>query len=219
MIRFRTTHQRLLFFLFTLLAIVVVDGFFTGLVYDTIFSFAYCLILVQGPYIIYRRRWHWLVFSMLIFSSWGFQLLAKLLASSSLGILSSINWTIFNGYVAWLMLRYTLRTERVGRDHLLVVVITYILIGLTYACAYTTLEYLDPQSFNIDFATAISEVEIWQQLLYFSYMTLGSVGYGDILPQTHFSRMLAISEAIAGIMFMAIFVARMVSLYAAERDR
>jgi len=47
-----------------------------------------------------------------------------------------------------------------------------------------------------------------------SFITLTSVGYGDIVPLGEFARSLAILEAITGVMFQAIFMARLVGLYA-----
>ena len=50
-------------------------------------------------------------------------------------------------------------------------------------------------------------------LMYFSFVTLCSLGYGDILPVTPAARMLATAEAIVGQFYLAIFVARLISLY------
>ncbi|MFN7640774.1 MAG: potassium channel family protein, partial [bacterium] len=150
---------------------------------------------------------------------WGLNQWARASDEHLVRIISGINWTLFNGYITWLMHRYTRRTERVELDHILVVVITYILIGLTYSSAYVNLLFIDPTSFNIDPALLQSEKEAWQVLLYYSFMTLTTVGYGDITPHTHLARMLASSEAIMGVMFIAIFVARMISMYVGDRSR
>lgn len=48
---------------------------------------------------------------------------------------------------------------------------------------------------------------------YFSFITLSTVGYGDITPASNVARMLAAAEAITGTLFVAVFIARLVALY------
>jgi voltage-gated potassium channel Kch len=54
--------------------------------------------------------------------------------------------------------------------------------------------------------------------IYFSFVTLSTLGYGDILPRSDVARGLAIVEGIGGQLFLAVLVARLVSLYAAGRE-
>jgi Na+/H+-dicarboxylate symporter len=56
--------------------------------------------------------------------------------------------------------------------------------------------------------------ELGFDLVYFSFVTLTTMGYGDILPATRISRMLAATEAVIGQIYLAVLVARLVSLYA-----
>ncbi len=53
--------------------------------------------------------------------------------------------------------------------------------------------------------------------LYFSFVTLGTVGYGDIVPVSQVARMLAFTEAVTGLFYMAMIVARLVALYSSEK--
>ena len=59
----------------------------------------------------------------------------------------------------------------------------------------------------------------WQQLVYFSYTTLTSSGYGDILPVSWWARSLANLEMIAGILFITIVMSRLVSLYSENKPQ
>jgi hypothetical protein len=52
--------------------------------------------------------------------------------------------------------------------------------------------------------------------MYFSFVTLSTIGYGDIIPVNHVARMLAIIEATSGLLYMAMLVARLVALYSRE---
>jgi hypothetical protein len=58
------------------------------------------------------------------------------------------------------------------------------------------------------------------ELLYFSFVTLTTLGFGDIVPAREMSRMFAVTEAIVGQLYLTIFVARLVALYVGRaRDR
>jgi voltage-gated potassium channel Kch len=76
---------------------------------------------------------------------------------------------------------------------------------------YWVVEQIGPGSF-----TAAAEFTR-MSALYFSFVTLATLGYGDIVPHSDVARGLAIVEAVGGQLFLAVLVARLVSLYARER--
>ena len=83
----------------------------------------------------------------------------------------------------------------------------YLLLGLAYAHTYELIEYLSPGAFT-GAVTASSRFSSW---MYFSFVTLASLGYGDIAPVHPVARSLAVSEAITGQLYLAILIARLVS--------
>ena len=58
----------------------------------------------------------------------------------------------------------------------------------------------------------------WQQLIYYSYATLTTMGYGDVLPVSWWARSFASAEAVIGVLYLAILMARLVGLYAQRID-
>lgn len=86
----------------------------------------------------------------------------------------------------------------------------YMLLGLIWAVIYLLLLAMDP--------TAFSGIETanWQQsfsrVAYYSFVTLTTLGYGDILPTNHLSEFFVYLEAIIGVFYMAIIVASLISL-------
>lgn len=90
----------------------------------------------------------------------------------------------------------------------------YIHIGMVFAFVYQIIEALIPQSFyNPYMAMAGGEVgHFLGYLLYYSYVTLGTVGYGDIIPVTPEARYFSVIETITGQLYLAIVVARLVGL-------
>jgi Ion channel len=84
----------------------------------------------------------------------------------------------------------------------------YLLLGLGWAHAYAIFNRHDPNSFVMT-DSAPTTVGAWT---YFSFITLTTVGYGDIIPKAPVARMLAMGEALTGQLYLAVLVARLVAL-------
>ena len=86
----------------------------------------------------------------------------------------------------------------------------YILLGLIWAVIYLILLVMDPSAFSG------VEAANWQQnfsrVAYYSFVTLTTLGYGDILPTNHIAEFFVYLEAIIGVFYMAIIVSSLISL-------
>lgn len=88
----------------------------------------------------------------------------------------------------------------------------YILFGLAWALLYRFLEYTIPGSFQLN----IGLTPDLGDFIYYSFVTLTTLGYGDIVPISCQARSLAILEAISGLLTLSLIVARLISLNAAK---
>ena len=86
----------------------------------------------------------------------------------------------------------------------------YLLIGVTWTLTYIVLDTIDPSAFE---ALTPTVEKGWTEFLYFSFATLTTLGYGDISPDAPFVRIWAVMEAVTGVLYIAVLVARLVSLY------
>ncbi len=111
------------------------------------------------------------------------------------------------------LIRFILRSPRVNSDVLCAGLSMYLLIGMTWALAYRLAEIMAPGSFIFSGTPAAQNHMTGFTTFYFSFITLTTVGYGDIAPATNITRMLASAEAITGTLFVAVFIARLVALY------
>jgi hypothetical protein len=90
-------------------------------------------------------------------------------------------------------------------------VCAYLLVGMAWASAFGLVEQIHPGSFH--FVTAPTNLdELTSKLIYFSFATLSTVGFGDVLPVFPFARSLAIAEAIVGQLFPAILIGALVAM-------
>lgn len=108
--------------------------------------------------------------------------------------------------------RYILAAKVIMTDVLLSATSLYIVIGSAFAALLALVEWLAPGSFVASSGTPIS----WQQMLYFSYVTLTTVGYGDITPVGFYAQSIASFEAISGTLYTVILLSRLVGLHASR---
>jgi len=106
--------------------------------------------------------------------------------------------------------RRVLAAERVDADVVCGGVAVYLMIGVIWAVSYVVMEASAPGSFA---SLQTDNTRVWNQFLYFSLTTLTTLGYGDIHPATPVAGVWSTLEAVTGVLYLAVFVARLVSLY------
>ena len=95
-------------------------------------------------------------------------------------------------------------------------VANYLLLGLLWTMAYTVVSDVTPGAFVVSAGPAVGEQITGFNAMYFSFVTLSTVGYGDIAPVSPAARILAMAEAVVGAFYMALLISRLVAVYSAE---
>ena len=93
----------------------------------------------------------------------------------------------------------------------------YLLLGVTWSGFYTLVEYYAPGSFFMPPAYNPDGVVNPDEFLYFSFVTLTTLGYGDMVPVSDKARSLAFTEAVSGVLFMAVLIARFIGIHISQR--
>lgn len=119
----------------------------------------------------------------------------------------------FVAFVIVCLLGFILRAAWVNAEVLCSAVAAYLLLALLWAFAYTLVARLVPDSFEFTAKADAHRSMARFEALYFSFVTLTTVGYGGILPVSNAARMLAALEAVTGVLYVAVLIARLVSLY------
>jgi len=107
---------------------------------------------------------------------------------------------------------------RITRDTLYQAVSVYLLLGLVGAMAYALLEVVNPGSFHFGDNTIASDARL-DRFLGFSFTTLTTLGYGNISPATPKADALATFQAVAGQIYIAVVIARLVAIEIGQRSR
>jgi hypothetical protein len=109
----------------------------------------------------------------------------------------------------WVLWQRVFARGRVTANRLMGAVTVYILLGVLWNQIYDLLEAVHPGSFN--FGPDFSGISIDSSLMYFSFITLTTVGYGDATPAMPFAHSMAVLEALVGQLYLAILIGRLVS--------
>jgi voltage-gated potassium channel len=117
-------------------------------------------------------------------------------------------------YVLILLLRRIFRSRVVTKETLFLAMSAYMLLGIVWTIVYIFLELLQPGSFN--FPASSDPTTFWAELYYFSFVTMTTLGYGDVTPISPMARSMAILQALCGVMFLGILVARLLGKYQAD---
>lgn len=119
----------------------------------------------------------------------------------------------FEGCMIFIILKYVFHTEHISWNIISAVLIGYLLLALLWANMYFLLEVLYPDSFTVSHEIIQSDISIFR---YYSFVTITTLGFGDISPVSSQARSLTTLEALIGQMYMAVLVARLVGIHTAQ---
>jgi voltage-gated potassium channel len=164
-----------------------------------------------------RKRFGGLALGIILLSA-GIILLSVVDLSVRIPHLASLGdamMVVFSGLVVWRAYTSVMRRQRPVGDRIVGAICVYLLIGLAWAKIYESLDDIVPGSFRFPADTAWATPGLLRYT-YFSFITLGTLGYGDVTPVTALAGTLAWMEAITGQLYLAITVARLVALSIAD---
>lgn len=130
---------------------------------------------------------------------------------------------VFFGYLIWNILRDIMGTSRTTSERIFGALCAYILIGVMFALLYAHLEFRDPgaAAFTVSntavIESAATEAGLLPLFIYYSFVTLTTLGYGDITPVSEAARTLAWMEALLGQLYLAVMVAGFVAAHMTAR--
>lgn len=172
------------------------------------------LVVAAGASKLGRRiRWPLLINWVVAFGSFLVAYLVLPPATAQTGfIVCSILYTIFCFGCTVAVLAFVAENRKgVTLDSLLASVAAYVLLAISFSCVFSLLVMLDPQSFHPP--TLVNHqhpAQVYLTMIYFSLITLTTVGYGYISPMSGFAQMSAGMEALIGQLYLAILVAYLV---------
>jgi voltage-gated potassium channel len=208
-----------LLLLFLLAPFVVTYRF--GVVFLNIIG---AVVLLAGTYAVSERKRLFAVTLLLAILSIVLSALVPVLPSEWLLAASHLCLIAVIGLFSISILGYVLRGGRVTGDKIYAAICVYLLAGYAWAFAYALLEQFYPGSFSGTSGIEDNAARV-MRMRYFSFVTLTTVGYGDIVPRSAAARTFATLEAVVGQIYLTVLVARLVGLHivhagsSASRDK
>jgi hypothetical protein len=133
---------------------------------------------------------------------------ADALATTSLAL-----WTVIGLLAAAGAVRFAMRGTAVSAEQLYAALSAYLLAGVFFGVLYWTIEGAWAGSFAVTGARVAPGGFSPASAIYFSFVTQATLGYGDVVPASEVTRGLAVVQAVSGQLYLAVMVARLVSLY------
>lgn len=178
------------------------------------------LVIILGALRVLAARRHifWLGIILGVGASVGGPLL-MFFSTLSPGVSIALRYACWVAYLSFFILViYVLLSSlftgyRVTGDKIYAAISGYLLLGIFWALVYALTEEIDPASFG-------RVMPQWggsfSDLIYFSFTTLTTLGYGDLVPQTAVAQTFSYLEAVSGQLFVAILIARLVGMNIAQ---
>jgi hypothetical protein len=138
----------------------------------------------------------------------------------SVGVLIGIN-SVACAFLVTVMvsiLRFIAKMHRITLDGVLGGLCVYLLIGVCFSMAHINIELMLPGSFDFGVHGAHPGfMQLYDLLYYYSFVTLLTIGYGDIVPISHLAQTLSVLEGVIGQFYLVFFVAVLVGMYLSGR--
>ena len=182
---------------------ILMDAFLTAIFFAIIFA-------------VKSKRSHVIIASILalplVISTWSFYFVEL----TSISLLTRIFGALFFGYAVINILRIVVQSEEVSKETIYAAIVAYLLMALMWAFLYMILELLVPGSFS--FPERDFRVEA-MRFKYFSFVTITTLGYGDIAPLTNKASSLVMLEALFGQIYLVVLVAWLVGMHVSRRSK
>jgi hypothetical protein len=168
-------------------------------------------VLVAAVAAVGRSQLSFLVALLLTLPVLGFQFAGLTLGEQQYLVWSWGFGALFYAATLSLLLRYVFSTDVMSADKLFGAAAAYMLLGILWAYFYMILQYFYAGSFALQGVPVAAMMP--PDLIYFSFVTLTTAGFGDIVPVLPHARSLVNLEQICGTLFVAILIARLAGIY------
>jgi len=201
--------------LISLVLLFLISPFVLELHYGVILmNLAGVIVLLLGVHAISERKGQVIVAAILAACTVAANWAMIVRESKPIVIISYGLILLLLGVFSVSILGYVLRAGRISADKIYGAICVYLLVGYAWTFAYATVEIIAPGSFSGLVETGPHNYsDRVMQLRYFSFATLTTVGYGDIVPRASLARTLSTLEAVMGQIYLTVLIARLVGLH------
>lgn len=208
---------RFLFLLIFLLVYFALIPFFENFVgFRFLLDIFFSAVLISALYAVCQKKSYAIIGTTLAVPVFSLVWITHWVQAPSLTVLKSLFGILFLIYLIVIILKFIFNSQEVTRNVICAAIVVYLFLGLTWSFFYTIFETLQPGSFSM--AQSQSK-ESLMDFAYYSFVTLTTLGYGDITPLSTKVKVLSMLEAVIGQIYLVVLVARLVGLHIAHSSR
>ena len=205
--------------------LLVTQPAFSGHVYaEAVATISISLVLLAALYAFRATRLYFVIALGLLLPSIGCRILLLLTLNPTVELVGAISSCLFLAVTVVALVSRLFIVRSVTLDMISAAICAYLLMGITFAYAFAVVELRNPGSFSAALLQRPTNriaplLASFHSLLYYSFICLTTTGFGDIAPLSEAARSLSVMEAVFGELFVAILIARLVSLEVAQSMR
>ena len=219
-------ESRFLYLLISLLLLFFLYPFFeTMSVGVRILDIVYVFILLSGVYAINERKFIFIISLILAVTGFTSDILYYIFKITPLRVLTISAYGMFFTILTAVILDHIIRAKKVTTGIIYGSICGFLLIGINWTMLFSLVEILEPGSFLyagahlIDSSNELVRRHAFSDFTYYSFVTLTTLGYGDITPASPPAKALSSLEAVTGQLYIAVLIARLVGLNIAHAER
>lgn len=206
--------NRFLFLFISLLLVLILNPIIESITpLRILFSIFVTAIILSAVHALSHQTRDLIVASILAAPALGFTWVSDYIESVDMYLASDVCGVLFFIFVVLHLLRYIWRQERVSSDLIVGAAVVYILMAVIWSYIYLIIETIQPGSFNA--AEALGQ-ENQYAFLYYSLVTITTLGYGDITPSTKIAASFSVLEAVVGQLYLVTMIAWLVGVHVSQ---
>lgn len=204
---------RFLFLFISIILMMVLRPIMGGVMHFAIMTdILFTAVLISGLWAVSQKRGVFLMALLMAIPALVLKWVTYFAELPFLWILSRVFLTIFFVVMVVFLLSHIRRAKEVTPDLIMGAASTYFLMGLFWAFIFYFIETVSPGSFRLEGSPADME----SQLIYYSFVTLTTVGYGDVTAASMIARSYSVLEAVIGQLYLTVLVAGLVGLHISQ---
>lgn len=208
-------YWRFAYLLSALLLLLALHPFFAHSAWEPfLLDFFFSLVIIASVFAVSRERTARVVILLLALPILAGRWLVHLFPHDAVTVFGLAAGAAFVAFVVVKILLYVLGQTKVSSDTIFAALSVYLLFGLCWGLIFALVEQLNPGSFS--FPTTEVSIDLLREFIYYSLVTLTTVGYGDITPTTPVAQGFSNLEAVVGQIYLVVLVARLVGLHVAQ---
>lgn len=213
--------NKFLCLLLALVAFFLITPFIVDSMVDMyVFGLLFTIILLASVYVITHNRW--LILTGIILASLifiGLWLNNLFIENRGFLAVEYILMTLYFLMITVIVLRTVIKDNVISYNTIFGAICGYLLIGLVWSFFYSMVYFFQAGAFNFPDVRFVVFDSNFQQFTYYSFVTLTTLGYGDITPISNIAKTLAWIEAIVGQVYLTVWIAQLVGLHITQRSQ